>query len=51
MGWLDAAGADPPEDADRYGRKLRLIMRDGESLGAALVDEGLADQWDGARVQ
>lgn len=29
-------------DEDKYGRKLRIVMRDGESLGGALVDEGLA---------
>lgn len=27
---------------DRYGRKLFRVMRGGESLGGALVDEGLA---------
>lgn len=36
-------------DVDRYGRKLRLIMRDGRSVGATLVAEGLARPWDGAR--
>jgi endonuclease YncB( thermonuclease family) len=36
-------------DTDRYGRKLRIVMRDGQSLGAMLVSEGLARRWDGAR--
>lgn len=34
---------------DRYGRQLRVLMRDGRSLGGQLVDEGLARRWDGAR--
>jgi len=36
-------------DEDRYGRKLRTIERGGRSLGDALVAEGLARPWDGAR--
>lgn len=36
-------------DADRYGRKLRVLVRDGHSLGDQLVREGLARTWDGAR--
>ncbi len=36
-------------DEDQYGRKLRLVTRDGQSLGMMLVGEGLARQWDGAR--
>jgi endonuclease YncB( thermonuclease family) len=36
-------------DEDRYGRKLRVLMRDGQSLGDMLVAEGLAHIWDGAR--
>ena len=36
-------------DEDRYGRKLRVIERDGRSLGDTLVAEGLARRWDGAR--
>jgi len=35
---------------DRYGRSLMLVTRDGQSLGAVLVDEGLAEQWGGAKV-
>ena len=36
-------------DEDRYGRKLRVIERDGRSVGDTLVAEGLARPWDGAR--
>ena len=36
-------------DRDRYGRLLRTVTRRGESLGAALVREGLAEAWSGRR--
>jgi micrococcal nuclease len=36
-------------DVDRYGRKLRLVLQNGHSLGEVLVSEGLARRWDGAR--
>jgi endonuclease YncB( thermonuclease family) len=36
-------------DRDRYGRLLRTVTRGGESLGAALVREGLAETWMGRR--
>lgn len=36
-------------DEDRYGRKLRVVMRDGESLGDTLVAEGLARPYGGGR--
>lgn len=36
-------------DEDVYGRKLRVIERNGRSLGSILVAEGLARTWDGAR--
>ena len=36
-------------DEDRYGRKLRVIEREGRSLADTLVAEGLARRWDGAR--
>lgn len=36
-------------DVDVYGRKLRVLVRDGQSLGQILVSEGLARTWDGAR--
>lgn len=32
---------------DRYGRKLRMVERDGQSLGQMLVAEGLAASWTG----
>jgi len=36
-------------DRDKYGRTLRVLVRDGRSLGDILVSEGLARSWDGAR--
>lgn len=36
-------------DTDSYGRKLRIVTRGGESLGALLVNEGLAERWSGSR--
>lgn len=37
-------------DEDKYGRKLRTVHgADGRSIGAVLVDEGLARFWDGSR--
>ena len=36
-------------DRDRYGRLLRTVTREGESLGAVLVGEGLAERWNGRR--
>lgn len=36
-------------DEDSFGRKLRIVTRGGESLGTALVDEGLAERWSGSR--
>lgn len=36
-------------DSDRYGRKLRVLVRDGRSLGDQLVTEGLARVWEGHR--
>lgn len=36
-------------DKDRYGRQLRLVMRNGRSLGGQLVAEGLARPWTGKR--
>jgi endonuclease YncB( thermonuclease family) len=36
-------------DRDRYGRTLRVVVRDGRSLGAVLVAEGLAEPWTGRR--
>jgi len=36
-------------DEDHYGRKLRIVTRDGRSLGDQLVAEGLARTWTGRR--
>ena len=36
-------------DEDVYGRKLRIVMRRGQSLGDVLVAEGLARPWRGHR--
>jgi micrococcal nuclease len=36
-------------DEDQYGRKLRVIVRAGRSLGDQLVAEGLARTWTGRR--
>jgi micrococcal nuclease len=36
-------------DEDKYGRKLRVLVRDGRSLGDVLVSEGLARTWTGRR--
>jgi micrococcal nuclease len=36
-------------DEDQYGRKLRRVTRNGQSLGMMLVAEGLAREWDGTR--
>ena len=36
-------------DEDQYGRKLRVVVRAGTSLGDRLVGEGLARTWTGRR--
>jgi micrococcal nuclease len=36
-------------DEDKYGRKLRIVARNGQSLGDILVNEGLAREWTGSR--
>lgn len=36
-------------DTDKYGRDLRIITRSGDSLGEVLVNEGLAEEWQGYR--
>lgn len=46
-GPIELAQAD--RDTDRYGRKLRIVARGGESLGDQLVREGLARPWTGRR--
>lgn len=42
---MESAG----RDGDRYGRKLRIVTRDGKSVGSILVAEGLARPWEGRR--
>jgi micrococcal nuclease len=46
-------GAFRLEDADRdtdiYGRKLRIVARNNQSLGHVMVTEGLARAWTGHR--
>jgi endonuclease YncB( thermonuclease family) len=34
-------------ERDRYGRKLRIVSREGKSLGERLVEQGLARRWNG----
>ena len=36
-------------DEDKYGRKLRIVVRNGRSVGDQLVGEGLARTWTGRR--
>lgn len=36
-------------DEDKYGRKLRVLVRNGQSLGDVLVSQGLARTWTGKR--
>lgn len=36
-------------DEDRFGRKLRIVVRAGQSIGDQLVSEGLARTWIGRR--
>jgi endonuclease YncB( thermonuclease family) len=44
---LDLRAAD--RDEDQYGRKLRVVERDGRSIGQVLIAEGLAHEWRGRR--
>jgi endonuclease YncB( thermonuclease family) len=46
-GPFSLAAAD--RDEDQYGRKLRIVERDGRSVGKILVAEGLAHEWRGRR--
>ena len=43
---IRASGA---RDIDKYGRKLRLVLVNGRSVGDTLVAEGLAWSWEGHR--
>jgi micrococcal nuclease len=36
-------------DTDKYGRKLRVLERDGSLFGDILIAEGLARPWEGRR--
>lgn len=36
-------------DTDKYGRLLRIVVRDGASIGDTLMNEGLAHSWDGRK--
>lgn len=36
-------------EEDRFGRKLRIVYRDQQSVGDILVAEGLARKWQGSR--
>lgn len=38
-----------PIGEDQHGRKLRIVRRDGKSIGDALVERGLARPWTGQR--
>ncbi|UWU26004.1 thermonuclease family protein (plasmid) [Rhizobium sp. CB3060] len=40
----------PGRDEDQYGRKLRVVVRNGRSLGDMLVAEGIARTWTGRRL-
>jgi endonuclease YncB( thermonuclease family) len=42
--------APADRDTDRYGRLLRIVERNGQSLGGQLVSEGLARRWTGRRM-
>ena len=42
--------ANTVRDEDKYGRKLRTLARNGQSLGDVLVQEGLARRWSGSRM-
>ena len=46
---LEAPNGFGSRETDRYGRRLRVVTRGGESLGATLVAEGLAEEWQGTR--
>jgi endonuclease YncB( thermonuclease family) len=43
---LQSAGS---RDEDQYGRKLRLVISGGRSVGTMLVNDGLARTWTGRR--
>jgi endonuclease YncB( thermonuclease family) len=41
--------APADRDTDKYGRKLRIVNRNGSSIGDVLISEGLARPWIGHR--
>jgi endonuclease YncB( thermonuclease family) len=47
LGPVTLSPAADGRDEDVYGRKLRIVERDGRSLGSTLVEEGLAHEWRG----
>ena len=52
LGLLNAGAfslATGSRDEDRNGRKLRIVLRKGSSIGETLVAEGLARHWEGRR--
>ena len=38
------------DERDRYGRQLRVLRRGNESIGQALIEEGLAHDYSGAKT-
>ena len=48
QGEFNLSGYDS-RNRDQYGRLLRVVMRDGASIGQGLVAEGLARRWEGRR--
>ncbi len=46
---LQSPRSNGARDTDRYARALRIVTRQGDSLGARLVAEGLAETWQGKR--
>ena len=41
--------AEPNRPTDRYGRALVRVVRQGRSIGAQMVAEGLVEPWRGRR--
>ena len=37
-------------DVDQYGRKLRVVLQDGRSVGEDLIARGLAHRWEGQKL-
>ncbi|MDH4440195.1 MAG: thermonuclease family protein [Rhizobium sp.] len=37
-------------DTDKYGRKLRVVMQDGQSIGDIMIAQGLAHRWQGHKL-